>query len=232
MTFAELLTLLRQRLGDNAPSSNLYSDADCAGYLNDAQRQAAIRKRLILDNSTDDLCVFAVAAAATDATGVTSIVHHPRMLAVRTARYTGQQRPLILTTLKVMDRDYPCWPDQIPSCPTHLIVDRETGKLDLWPTPDVAGTLTLAVWRSPLEDEECDESDFDLDPIIDETFHRDLIDWAEHLAFLTKDSETGDMQRAQAAEQRFTEKFGRLPSAHEIKCWGLGKGRGQRASFL
>jgi hypothetical protein len=50
-TFAELLTILRVRLGDTA-APPLYDDAACAIALNDAQRQAAIRKRLILDNST------------------------------------------------------------------------------------------------------------------------------------------------------------------------------------
>jgi hypothetical protein len=111
-------------------------------------------------------------------------------------------------------------------------VDRETGKIDLWPTPQTAGTLTLSVWRAPLESEEIFEGDFELDPVIDEAFHLDLLDWAEHWLYLTKDGETGDPERAAAAEQRFTAKFGRLPSAHEIKCWGLGKGRGQRAAFL
>lgn len=230
MTFADLLTLLRIRLDDTA-QPYLYEDAGCAEALNDAQRQAAIRKRLILDNSTPDLCVFAVTAVADD-TGCLSVAMHPRMLAVRTARYTGQCRPLILTTLKVMDRDYPTWPDATADTPTHLIVDRETGKVDLWPTPAASGTLTLAVWRSPLEDEECETADFDVEPVIDETFHRDLLDWAEHWLYLTKDGEGGDPQRAKAAEERFTAKFGRLPSAHEIKCWGLGKGRGQRAEFV
>lgn len=230
MTFADLLALLRRtRLGDTVEPYQ-FSDADCAEALNDAQRQAAIRKRLILDNSTEDLCVFAVTAA--DAGPYTTIEHHPRMLAVRTARWSGNPHPLALTTLKVMDRDNQCWMSEDVGCPTHLIVDRETGKLDLWPAPDADGTLTLAVWRSPLEDEEIIDGDFDLEPVIDETFHRDLLDWAEHWLYLTKDAEGSDPARANAAAQRFEAKFGPLPSAHEIKCWGLGKGRGQRAQFL
>jgi hypothetical protein len=211
---------------------DLYADASCADALNDAQRQAAIRKRLILDQTTDDLCVFAVTAVADD-TGSLSVAMHPRMLAVRTARWSLQTcGPLRLTTLKVMDRDHPTWPATVAGTPTHLIVDCETGKVNLWPTPDASGTLTLSVWRAPLEEEECEATDFDLDPVIDEVFHRDLLDWAEHWLYLTKDGENGDPQRATAAEQRFTAKFGRLPTAHEIKCWGLGKGRGQVASFI
>ena len=34
------------------------------------------------------------------------------------------------------------------------------------------------------------------------------------------------------AEARFTAKFGRLPTAREVKLWGIAPPRGQRAAFL
>lgn len=226
MEAGDLLALFRDRVHDHAQPP-LFEDVKVWGFLNDAIRQAAIRKRLLLDNSTAGLCVHALDAALT---GIATISLHARILAVRSARWSGSTTPLRLTTLKVMDRDYPAWPSETASIPEFVIVDRESGKIDLWPAPAVAGTLTLAVWRLPLDDEEIEgESD---EPVVDEPFHIDLVDWMEHLAYLRKDDEVEDRARSAAAEQRFTEKFGRLPSAREIKLWGIAPPRGQRAEFI
>lgn len=222
MTLGDLLALLRQRLDDNVEAYH-YSDAFLTGCLNDAVRQAAIRKRLVLDRTTAEACTYTVAADQQ------AVVLHPRVLAIRSARFTDVTTPLKLTTLKVMDKDHPDWPGTT-GAPDRLIVDAQSGSVLLWPTPETAGTLSLSVWRAPLDTEEMEGDDDE--PVIDEVFHRDLIDWAEHLAYLTKDGEEGDIARSNAAENRFTAKFGRLPSAHEIKCWGLSPPRGQRAEFV
>lgn len=226
MEAGDLLALFRRRVDDTA-AQPLYEDAQVYDFLNDAVRQAALRKRLLLDNSTAEVCVYAVDGLTE---GYATVTLHSRVLAVRSARWSGSTTPLHLTTLKVMDKDRPDWTSATASIPTHLVVDRESGKIDLWPAPEEDGTLTLAVWRLPLDVEECeDESD---EPAVDEVFHVDLIDWMEHLAYLQKDSEQNDLQRSAAAESRFTNKFGRLPSAREIKLWGIAPPRGQRAQFV
>lgn len=226
MQAGDLFTLFRARV-DDAAAQPLYEDAQVYGFLNDAIRQAAIRQRLLLDNTTAEVCVYAVEAGTE---GIASVAAHPRVLAIRSARWSGSASPLALTTIKVMDRDVPEWPSTQARTPTHLIVDRERGKIDLWPAPNEAGTLTLAVWRLPLEDEEV-ASPYD-EPVVDEVFHVDLIDWMEHLAFAQKDSEQNDLARSETAAARFTAKFGRLPSAREIKLWGIAPARGQRAQFI
>lgn len=223
MIQTDLLAMLRIRLDDTV-APYLYSDATLKAGLNDAQRQAAIRKRLVLDRNTAECCSYAVAV------GQQEVELHKRVLAIRSARYTDVSRPLHLTTLKVMDKDYPNWSNDINGVPQKIIVDAQTGSILVWPKPETAGTLALCVWRAPLESE--DMEDGEDEPIIDEVFHVDLIDWAEHLAYLTKDGEGGDLQRSGAAAERFTAKFGRMPSAHEIKCWGLAPQRGQRAEFV
>lgn len=226
MTLDDLELILRRERLDDTVVPYRHSAEAVMSALNDAQRQAAIRKRLVLDRTTEDVCTYAVAVDGD------TVTLHPRVLAVRSARWseTSPAAPLTLTTLKVMDKDCPAWTEADSATPTAVIVDAETGKLVLYPPTDTAGTLTLSVWRSPLESEEMEDGEDE--PIIDETFHRDLIDWAEHLLFLGKDGEEGDTQRSNAAEQRFTAKFGRMPSAHEIKCWAISPSRGQRAEFL
>lgn len=224
MNLEQLEAKLREERLDDTAVPPLYSSDRIRDAFNDAVRQATIRKRLILDRTTEECCVYPVVAAQTD------VLQHPRVLAVRSARFTGNPNPLKLTTLKVMDKDCPDWPSTTAATPTHLIVDAQSQTLVLWPAPAESGTLSLAVWRAPLELEEMESPDDE--PVIDETFHIDLLDWAEHLCYLTKDGETGDAQRAADAAARFGAKFGRLPSAHEIKCWGLSPPRGQRAEFL
>ena len=225
MTLDDLLARLRDTAHlDDAVEPYQFPDEDCTAALNDAVRQAAIRKRLVLDRSTAEVCQYAVAAGEQD------VELHKRVLAIRSARWSGSDRPLCLTTLKVMDKDKPDWPSSDAAIPTHIIVDAQSGGIVLWPAPEAAGTLSLAVWRAPLETEEMEAGGDE--PIIDELFHEDLLDWAMAYLYRGRDGERSDLQRAAEAENRFTEKFGRLPSAHEIKCWAIAPPRGQRASFI
>lgn len=225
MTLDDLLARLRDTAHlDDAVEEYQFSDEDCIAALNDAVRQAAIRKRLVLDRSTAEVCSYAVAASES------SVTLHKRVLAVRSARWSESDTPLILTTLKVMDKDVPNWPSYDAATPTHVIVDAQSGDLVLWPATDTAGTLSLCVWRAPLDNEKM-EGGTDT-PIIDEIFHEDLLDWAMAYLYRGRDGERSDLQRAAEAEKRFTEKFGRLPSAHEMKCWAIAPPRGQRASFI
>lgn len=222
-TLAELIGLARTRLDDTVAEYH-WTDEQLMEYANDAVRQAAIRKRLILDRSTAEVCNYAVEASAS------TVPLHAAVLSVRTARWSGSTAPLALTTLKRMDKAVPDWPSRDADVPTCLILDANTGSVELWPTPSAAGTLSLAVWRAPFGVELMEDQDDE--PAIDELYHRDLIDWIEHLAFLTPEGEAGDLERSDRAAQRFAAKFGDLPSAHAMKLWALGRGRGQTAQFI
>lgn len=222
-TRADLIELARVRLDDTVEPYR-WSDAVLTEHANDAVRQFAIRKRLILDRSTAEVCSYAVDADAT------TVTLHDAVLSVRSARWSDRNEgPLHLTTLKRMDRNFPDWPNQAAGTPSHLILDANTGSVELWPKPSAAGTLSLAVWRTPLESEKL-ESDDD-EPVIDRVFHRDLLDWIEHLAFLTPEGEAGDLERSDRAGQRFTSKVGPLPNAHSMRLWAIGRGRGAQAHF-
>lgn len=222
-TLADLLATARIRLDDTVEPYH-WSDEILTAHANDAVRQAVIRKRLILDRRTEETCSYPVAA------DTATVTLHSAVLAIRSARWSDSTDPLALTTLKRMDNMQPDWPSRPAGIPTCLIVDANTGAVDLWPTPAAAGTLTLAVWRAPLDAETMEGPEDE--PVIDELFQPDLVDWIEHLAFLSPEGEQGDLQRSDRAAQRFTAKFGNLPDAHAMKLWALGRGRGQTAQFL
>lgn len=230
MTLDELEQALRTERLDDTVEPFLYASETVRAAFNDAVRQAAIRMRLLVDHSSAECCQYAVAAATTGQVGAVAVILHPRVLALRSVRWSGSDRPLTLTTLKVMDREQPEWPSKEAGTPTHVIVDAQTGAVLLWPRPSEAGTLQASVWRTPLDVEELEIGDDE--PAIPEAHHRDLIDWAEHLLYLTKDGEEGDSRRAADAASRFEAKFGRLPSAFEISRWGLNKRSGQTAQFI
>lgn len=217
-------TLRTERLDDTVVPPQ-YDDELLNRAFNEAVRQVAIRKRLLQDRSTEECCVVDVAADQVEAP------IHPRVLAIRSARWSTGRYPLRLTTLRRMDRDHPDWTTTPKdSEPRVLIVDAQEGHVLLWPTPSVAGTLQLAVWRVPLESEEMQHDDDE--PVIPDTWHYDLLDWAEHLAYLSRDGELGDAARSEAAASRFAAKVGSLPTASAIRQWGVSPRNGQRAAFL
>lgn len=222
MNWKGLLALIRARLDDNVVPPR-WDDDTLLEYANDAIRQVVIRKRLLLDRTTAEVCSYAVEA------DTANITLHEAVLAVRSARWSGSTEPLALTTLKRLDRLVPDWPSRDSGCPTHLVLDADTGGAMLFPAPSAAGTLSIACWRAPYGDELL-EGEEDI-PCIDPLFHRDLIDWVEHLAYLNPDGETEDAARSARAENRFTAKIGPLPDAHAMKLWALGRGRGQQAQF-
>jgi len=216
--------LRAERLDDTAVPPQ-YGDELLNRAFNEAVRQAALRKRLLLDRSSEECCTLTIAASQVEAP------IHPRVLAIRSARWVGGRCPLELTTLRRMDRDHPDWTSTPADAePRKLIVDAQEGHVLLWPAPSVAGTVQLAVWRMPLEAEEMEDDEDE--PVISEVWHHDLLDWAEHLAYLTKDGEQGDAERSAAAAQRFAAKFGDLPKASAVRLWGVSPRGGQRASLL
>ena len=224
MNLADLIATLRsERLDDTVGPAYLYSDERITRALNEAVKQAAIRRRVIVDSQTAACCTVSASA------GTELVSLHPRVLAVRSARWGSEDAPLELTTLRRLTTDEPDWPNATAGTPTHLVLDETANKVRLWPTPSAAGTLALSVWRVPLEAEELEADDDE--PVIAEPFHSGLLDWAEHLLYVNKDGEAGDAARSSAAAQRFTDTFGPMPTAHAIRLWGLPR-RGQRAQFI
>lgn len=225
MTLAELLEALRIRLDDTA-NGNLWSDETLIGFLNEAVRQATIRLRSIRDAETEAVCKITLVP------GQLTYDVHPAVLSVCTATIDDRRTPLCLTTTKRLEKIEGAWYiDTDTGCPEFLVLDYTTGKLALYPRPDAAGTLNLSVWRMTLDSEQM-LAEGDPPYGVHPAHHFDLLDWAEHLAYGIKDAETHDPDRSAMAEARFTAKFGRLPSALEMRLWGLQRIVGVPAEFL
>lgn len=271
MNLAALLAETRLRLDDEAQPYR-HADGVLTGWLNEAQREAAERARLIVDSATPEITRIALRD------GVAAYPLDPRILFVQRARLDANElAPAAVGDL--LRSGCADWSGE----PRRYGLDMDAGTLTLLPAPDratedavivtaavwLAGTLSvtteaaigasvgdlvtlagyadgthvvttvagsafglavaddpgafvaataarhrnlsLTVLRAPLADMEADDDE----PEIPARYHRDLIDWCCHLAYLLRDSDTESFQRATAFEQRFTQRFGPRLSARD-----------------
>lgn len=186
---------------DDAAQPYLWEDHEVQRYLDDACREAAERSWCIRDSSTAAVCSVAVIA------GTASYTLHASVLHVDRARLTAERYPLVLSSTEEMDRERPGWDANAASgTPARALLDAEgaSWKLTLVPTPVTDGTLALVVFRTPLASVASDDDA----PEIPARYHEQLIDWMLRCAYLKRDSETQDEDKAAKAEARFTASFG------------------------
>lgn len=185
----------------------LFSDEEVAAWLNEAQDEAAVRARLIFEDSDPDVCQIGVTA------NTSVYTTHKALFEITKATFTptdGDPIDLYITDRVQLDREMPGWRSSTGE-PEALIQDDKTVRIV--PTPDVAGVLAVEGHRLPLETMANDDDE----PEIQAIHHRHLIYWALHCAFSKPDSETVDKDKSAVAEAAFIRYFGRRPDAETRK---------------
>lgn len=191
----------------------LYADDDIADWLTDAEAQACMRGRLLLDDSTPDVCVVPVVA------GTHGYNLHPKLYELVLVRFkaTGDTRsdPVRLVSREWMDDNVRDWRDadnwSYTSASRRYAVQSETG-LRIVPAPAEAGELLIEGYRLPLKPLANDTDR----PEIHEASHEKLVQWALYRAFSVPDSESFDPQRSENAQAEFTRHFG-LPVDADLR---------------
>jgi hypothetical protein len=189
---------------DDMQSPPLWESEWIAAWLTEAQDEAAIRGRLLMDDYTPALTQIPVTA------GVSSYALHPKLYEIAVMDFipeVGYVQPVYLTSREKLDRDRNGWRNEPAGVPCSAI--QTDTRLRLVPVPSVNGTLRLEAYRLPLKPLANDTDK----PEIHEAHHRHLVHWALHRAFSKPDSETIDPQRAAAAEDAFARYFGPRPDA-------------------
>ena len=202
MTLDELIKAFRIRANDKIEPF-LWSDEEVTSFLNDAQKEAAIRGRLIYDTADTislhkDVAVYSISKF---------------LYEISEANYNGNDgiegRSLILRTPEEMRLEHgDNWKSKVGT-PRYIAISG--GYCRVAPIPEKAGSLDLEGYRLPIA--------FDLsqketsEPEIAEPHHSYLVYWALNLAFSIPDSEVFDPQRAQLAEREFTQYFGLRPDS-------------------
>ena len=189
---------------DDMQSPPLWESEWIAAWLTEAQDEAAIRGRLLMDDYTTALTQIPVTA------GVSSYALHPKLYEIAVIDFVpevGYVQPVYLTSREKLDRDRNGWRNEPAGVPCSAI--QTDTRLRLVPVPSVNGTLRLEAYRLPLKALVNDNDK----PEIHEAHHRHLVYWALHRAFSKPDSETIDKDRAALAETAFTDYFGPRPDA-------------------
>lgn len=189
---------------DDMKSPPLWESEWIAAWLTEAQDEAAIRGRLLLDDYTPALTQIPVTA------GVSSYALHPKLYEIAVIDFVpevGYVQPVYLTSREKLDRDRNGWRNEPAGVPCSAI--QTDTRLRLVPVPSVNGTLRLEAYRLPLKALVNDNDK----PEIHEAHHRHLVHWALHRAFSKPDSEAIDKDRAALAEAAFTDYFGPRPDA-------------------
>lgn len=188
----------------------LFASEDIADWLTDAEAQAVVRGRLLLDDVTPAVCTVPVVA------GQASYKLHAKLYELESVRFkaAGATRsvPLRLVTREWLNDNVRDWRDANDWHGTdyrhRYAVQGETG-LRIVPVPAEAGELLIEGYRLPLKPLENDADK----PEIHEASHEKLIQWALHRAFGVPDSETFDPNRSKLSEAEFTAHFGAMPDA-------------------
>jgi len=204
MDLGTLITVAREDYLDDVDYGGAYSyrfsDEAITRYLNQAHIEAAIRSKLLFDDSTETVCRVTLVG------GTASYSTHSGILQV--VRVTLNGAPLEHASEGYLDAEYPGWRTQDSGSPLFFVTT--PGRITLYPAPAEAGTLHLSVYRKPLVVLE-DETD---EPEIPEALHQDLCLWVKYRLLSKPDEDTWRKEEAVQALMEFESIFGRaVPAA-------------------
>ena len=205
MTLGELIASFREDASDTVEPF-LWEAEHVIRWLNEAQDEATIRGRLLLDDSTLAVTMIVVQA------GKASYQLHPKVYEIAYLHWqpgaaSSRGRTVKLVSREWLDDKRPGWRNNAHSNDAFAIQTERA--LRLVPTPQEDGTLTLEAYRLPIK-VLANDSD---KPEIHEAHHAYLVHWALHRAFSKPDSDGFDSQRAATAERAFTDYFGSRPDS-------------------
>ena len=208
MTFAEIEKLCRKEISDDTgvDRDKRVSPWQMLAYANEAENEACIRARLLVDSSTTAICSIAVEA------GTSVYAYDSRIIFILRARMAGSTYPLNKVSRTIIDDKRPGWEDETGEVEC-LVTGMNTGKLTLYRNPSTAGTLGLTVARRPLRP----MTDNNDSPEINASLHPALIYWIKHKVFNNQDSELFDKNRADVHLAMFEQKFGqKTANPHDV----------------
>lgn len=202
MTLEELIRRFRTLAVDNV-QPYLFADEDVTDWLNDGQRQACIRGRLLREDDNQAVCEIALTP------GQRTYPLHKAVYEIINARIvpvSGRSRPVFLASREWMDGNMPDWRDEQGQAEFAIQDDTSIRVVGVITTGD---KLVIECYRTPLK---VLANDVDK-PEIHEAHHEHLIQWALHKAFSVVDADTFDPQRSDRSEAAFTNYFGRMPDS-------------------
>lgn len=205
MTLEDLIARYRTDSNDKRVPP-FVTDDEVAAYLDEAQREAALRGRLIHESTDAAICRIPVVI------GQSVYPLHPALYELDHCSFKedGQEGRcnVALVSTEWLDANVRDWRDAQGKPQYAVQGDKD---VRLIPQPTVAGALILEGYRFPLRS--LTTEDLEAKPELGESHHAKLVLWVLHRAFSIPDSEFFDPSRANLAEGEFTRYFGLRPSS-------------------
>jgi len=209
MTSQELIDFFRKLTADNTPPY-LWSDSLLVSLGAEAEKQAARRARLLVDSSTEDLCLFDVVK------DTRMITLDKRIIFVRRVKLASKDLPLQKIHRRDLDMLAPGWEDEAASDTCNYCTNYETGKMVFHTALPADDTVRLTVVREPLA--ALALSGPAVNPEIAPRYVEKLVDWMIYRAYNLRDvEEKYDPVVAAAGLARFESEFGPESTAQNEK---------------
>lgn len=207
MRVEDFITEFREEASDTVLNAPFWTSENIVSYLNEAVQEACERASLIEDRSTPAVCSLTLQV------GESTYPLHPSVFEIK--RLTFRGRPLDETSVEELDAEAPGW-EARSGQPRAFIFEQASGirpaQVRLVPTPTVTGTIALTVLRGALRPLSADIPSGK--PEIHERYHRRLLDWVFHRAYLKQDAEVFDPNKAAQSLALFVQAFGERPDAN------------------
>jgi len=208
MNLGELLSEVRSQLDDVIDdyddSDALWKDAELIRYINEAQREVAIRAECLFDSSTSSVSEIAIQKDV-DNYPISNLILHIKSVFLDSDN-------CVLSRVDACDILWSC-KDKRQGVPRKYTLDKEVGKIYFDSIPQEVDTARLIVSRLPLDDL---ASDSDV-PEIHAKYHFKMLEWVKYLAYGKHDSEMYDPNSRELAMRNFFEYFGSSTDAQEQK---------------
>jgi hypothetical protein len=205
MKLGSMKQLVREQLDDTA-APYLWSNTELEAYFNEAEVEAAIRSRLLVDSTNAAVRQITVTANTRE------FPLDPRVFMVRRAKLASEPYPLTLIQQNTLDNEYAGWDatdgEGLPY--DRYMVNGTTISL---PEQDAETTLDMTVVREPLNAMNDDEDS----PEIPSRYHIKLLEWVKYRCYMKPDTETRDPKAAAENYALFEAEFGPRRTATELQ---------------
>jgi hypothetical protein len=205
MTLSQLIAQFRTEVMDTA-AVPFWTDAEVMMWLNEAQDEACIRKRLIRDRSTTAICTINIVAGTPTYAIDSRIICIERAEIVIAGSVGMMPWVLVQTSHATMDRLTPNW-RWLTVIPSGFIHNDTT--IEVCGKPNNNYTMTLDVFRLPIAPMALPTDA----PEISAKHHRHLVKWAKYRAYEKQDSDTQDVAKSAQFLAQFEDVFGKQVDA-------------------
>lgn len=177
----------------------LWSDDEWRDYFNEAADEAAIRAKLIEDDSIE-----------VDVSAGEAYAEYPEYVWSIQGVKLGGKRMTLLDKAMLDATEGEDWESRTG---TPWACYEVGGRLRFFPVPEVAGTASITAFCTPKAPMVNDTDQ----PGLRQRLHSQLIDWALHLAYLKKDADTFDAGLSAQHGNEFEKTFGPRPDEVEMR---------------